>query len=540
MVKAIDVANKISKGVQLASAVSTAFSTGGFVGALGAFSGGPATMALAAFGGLGGGGPDPAIMADLAEIKQSLAEIKEMQKEILENQKKTMMMIKDLALMVEEYHRVQMKALTDIKEEVLNVKDGVSEIDISSFKSCEVMTSYPLEKSGYLANHDLNSSGLQNLNSTNLDAIKSVIRDTLTSPKELVGFIKSGSSENFKNCQKEMSHVFLTENSLKFDRALWGERDQNRKDDGRKGGEIVREYYTPALNYFKEKTSGKKSRWEKLLLHLPVTTASALKIYKESYLNTLSSHENVNENNLQDLNNLTATYKLEQYISSLLVLYPYITLDYETWVQQPLESILKEAVSEETHERSRQMLSNAFKRVQLAIAQESILSGEPLLPYLFVDWQSIVSETKNCSPTEEARYCFVRKNNVIMQNLLVYLLTVRIGEFGEDEDARNTRKAKYDFDLISLKDLAGLLSVPEDRLMRDEQSDVYLLLSADKTLKVKIPDAQQIEFGNLQYTDSMSRMIKLEHKIADELLKISPTSYPQKMKNILPQIMLLN
>lgn len=528
--KAIDTAMKINQGIQAVSAISKAFSAGGFVGALGAFSGGPATMALAAFGGLGGGGPDPAVMAELRAIKQSLAEIKAMQKEILENQKKMMVMIKDLALMMEEYHKAQMKQAMDTYEEVLNNRSALTEIDEKSFRSCEAMTTFALSKAPYYKRMDSASYKTKTfLSISNMELVQEIIRDVTGSPKELMQFINNGSSENFKTCQQEMSTVFMTRDIQKFSRAAWteGSPEKELKD----GGEVVRKYYVPALSYLQKMTVDKEARWQKLGLHLPVLNVSALIAKKSRYVNQPGQ-----STNLMELQNLTATHKLEKYVTALLLLHPYLTVDYENW-NSSLQEVLSAAVTEQTRERTRQLLNNAFERVQMAVAQEALLAGEPLLPDLSLHWTELVKEQKNCEGQE--KFCFVRENKLMMGNLLTYVLVQRTGVISNTVEAMTKRRDIYQQWLREPAVLAQILMVPVEALVKDEKGRLQLVLAKGEALAILMPEVEDVATGQLRYTEAMSRMIQLQHRVADELAKISSMGYSSQEREKLAKAMFL-
>lgn len=523
---AMSTAMKVSQGIQVIGAVTNAFKSGGFVGALTAFSGGPATMALAAFGGgLGGGGPDPAIMAELAAIKQSLEEIKAMQREILENQKRTMVMIKDLALMIEQYHREEMMALVDIREEVLNIRDGVSEIDEQAFRSCQAMTSFAISKSPQFSMSD--SKTYERLNVSNMDIIKTTIREVNTTPRALTAFIKNGSSEHFKNCQREISLVFMTKENGKFNRALWS--DRNLKGSSRNGGDITNKYFTPALNYLVSAVAEKEGRWQKLALHLPVLDMETLATKKSFYLNQTG-----NEQNLEELNQLTATNKLEQYVTGLLILYPFLTIDMEDWISG-LDKVFVTAVTDETHERARQWLINAFERVRIAIAQEALLAGEPLLPNLYDNWHHITAEKGECDSLDKPQFCFVKTNSLMMGNLVSYVLLKRL-ETPALKGAK-ARKAELQGIYGDLKKFAQILGVSPEKLTKDGEGHYFLTFN--ERTRVQLPDFETVASGKIQYTEAMARMIRLQHKVADELLKISPNSYQKNAQDKLAISLLL-
>lgn len=533
--KAIDTAMKINQGIQAVSAISKAFSAGGFVGALGAFSGGPATMALAAFGGLGGGGgPDPAVMAELAAIKQSLAEIKAMQKEILENQKKMMVMIKDLALMMEEYHKEQMMLLMDTREEVLNNRSALTEIDEKSFRSCEAMTMFALSKAPYYQRVDsvsYRASVKTSLSISNMDLVQGIIRDVTSSPKELMQFINNGSAENFKTCQQEMSTVFMTRDFRKFSRAAWTD-EKTSGEEAKDGGQIVKKYYTPAFSYLQKMTADKEARWQKLGLHLPVLNVSALIAKKSRYVDQPGRISN-----LMDLQNLTATNKLEKYVTALLVLHPYLTVDYENW-NSSLQNVLTAAITEQTRERTRQLLSNAFERVQMAIAQEALLAGEPLLPNLSLHWAELVKEKSSCAKGNE-KFCFVRESNLMMTNLLTYVLVQRTGVMPNTVESMKKRQEIYQQWLNEPAVLAQVLMVPSEAIVKDEKGQLHLVLANGEALKMPLPDVAAVATGQLQYTEAMSRMIQLQHRVADELAKVSSLGYSSQEQQKLAKAMFL-
>lgn len=516
--QAVGVAVKVGETVRTAQLVSKAFSTGGIVGALGALSGGPATMALAAFSGeMGLSGSEAVILGELASIKRSLVDIARSQQELLENQKKMLVMIKDLALLIEEYHREEMMALTDIREEITDMKAGLSEIDDSAFRACQAMTSYTLSRAPYYLKPEVSTTLplVQRFLYSNVTLMKKTLGEMTKTPRDLRQFINSGAPENFETCQGEISNVFLNRDHRKFSRALWVDVDASGNSI-RDGSAIVRRYYDPALEYLQKVTHKKEGRWQHLGLHLPVLDVQSLMTSKMKFL--LQPGE---ENDLSDLSNLTATNKLEKYVSALLVLHPYLSIDADVW-RGPFEGIVEVANKEETLGRSRGMLQNAFKRIQIAIAQEALLVGEPLLPSLSQEWNMIVGQTQGCKPGSLA-YCFVRENPLMMGNLLTFVLIQRMGGPLQAKDtAVSSRRAAYQKLLNQPEALAQLLGVSVDRIKRDSHGVLVLSLSGDDRLQVPLPGVEVVAQGHIQYTQAMSRLLRLQPKVAEELVKLSP------------------
>lgn len=509
---AINVARNVSNGVQVVSSVVNAFQSGGFVGALGAFSGGgPAMMAISAFGGMGG---DAAIQGELRMIQESLTEIKEMQKEIIANQKVMMTMIKDLALMLEDYHWEQMRALTDIRADVLALNSSIRAVEEKEFYGCQSMASFPF------GSRSPNNS-IMTIRESNIDNIKQVIKDYIGNSQNLKTFLKNISSENFSDCQKELGNAFVNWDSSKFDRTTWYGTEDSEGLDIRSGVKISHKYFQPALEVLSIAAFQKdKQTINENALYLPALTVGSLKSFKDFHLYKKGNSPT------SKLRKLTATDKLEKYVSALLILHPFLTLDYPVW-ERSIEDILEAARSYETHERTKQLLNNALEKVKTSIAQEAILVGEPLLPFLSRNWSDIAKENTTCKDDEE-RYCFVRINNLMAQNLLMYVLKERVGF------ERNSFAAEGTYERL-VKDpakLAELLGVDASRL-KEDGGRLLLSLSSDGQLAVQLPSQKEFTEGRIIYTQTMIRMIRLADRLTEELLKTSPTIYTKDARDSL-------
>lgn len=520
VMEAINTAQKISSGVKIAQAVTARFTSGGFIGAMSAFSGGPATLALAAFGGgLGAGGPDPAIMSELGGIKESLSEIKELQLDILEKQKQTMSMIKDLALLVEENHKEEMQTLIDIRDELGFARDAISDLAEDNFYKCQVMSDFAM--------HSIGASS-QRMRISNLENIQSKLRQATSSEASLHKFIDSTSSTNFDTCQQELGSTFAMD-TYKFNRTAWIELDINGYPS-KSGAEISKKFYEPAYLYLDKISKNKDSRWQKMALHLPVLTVSSLIEKKSQYLDQPSS----NDSTLMELFQLTATNKLEKYATALIVLWPYLAVDHKEW-KHSLDGALKFSITDQVHSRTVYLLQGALKLVQIAIAQEAILAGEPLLPSLSKKWDAILQEKLNCKDVfQKEEFCFVRINPLMRANLLTYELVQRLGQLGDSEETQQIRRAKYENLLANKSELAQLLAISETRIKGPAgafkialSEEPILAGQEDSNIYVDLPSAEVLAKGQLQYTEGIARMIRLEHRLADELVKRSAAAQQQ-------------
>lgn len=502
--KAINTARTVSKAVQAGQAILSAYTAGGFAGALAAFSGGPATLAVAAIGGGLGGGPDPAIMGELAEIKQTLNEIKELQLTILERQRETMEMIKDLALLMESYHRDEMQTLLDIRDDINFVKEGLSDISDEKFYACQSIVDFALR--------DKNENE-QTMNTNNIEPIKKAIRERITSRESLLEVINYRTSENLTICNQLMSIAFV-KNSSRFSRAVWAERNVNNVVV-RDGADITKTYYIPAFKYLGKIHKG--ASWQEMALHLPVLDVSTLMNSKVHYI-----YRSGNGFSLDSISDLTATHKLEKFVSALLILHPLMAVKSESW-NKSIEQVIQDATSDLTAKTTTFLLNESLTLVQKSIAQEAILAGEPLLPSLSLSWDKIMNEKCKKDGTENGEFCFVRENELMFANLLTYFMIQQLNEVNP-----YLRSAKYQALLQNKTLMAHALMLPESRIY-NSQGELKLALTEivkdengkDLTKYVSFPSVKTVENGQLQYTEAMSRMVRLEHKIADELVKVS-------------------
>lgn len=496
--EALQTATKISNAVNLGVSVANAFQKGGLVGAMQVFSGGPATMALAAFGGGMSGGPDPAIMAELAAIKQSLVEIKALQKEILENQMKTMQMISSLANMVHDFHIQQLSRLKNLEEDVISSKHAVEVLAEKEFRQCLPLI-FPMQTQYGSIDFALRAQSI--------DTLKSLVSQRISKDNGLNVIVRSTSTLNYQACQEALSNSFIDANFFSRNAEL----DTN-------GFRVAKYLYEPALAFMIE--SNKDYSPSSLIergLHLPSTDIHSLVQFKSDALKASLNHEQA-----QILAPLVSAKKLERYATVALVLHPYLALDKASDWQSLQTDFFNKIGKIDFTSRSESTLQAAFNLTTLGIMQESILSGEPLLKTLSdLHFEKIVAAQDDCEAGTQSEiemsenFCFVRKNGLLMTNLLKYHIKQKLNLSG-----RNGYQ-----DLYERKDLQGLqlflgLSKAESRIVETKNGQLLLFLSKDQKIIVELPSIEEVLAGEIEYSASMKRLLVLQDKLAREIAKL--------------------
>lgn len=497
--KALDSAEKIAKGVSLAKTVFAAAATGGLIGALGAFSGGGGLSAL----GIGGGDSSA---ADIAAIKQDIAEIKKVQKEILQTQVETMKMIQNVAKMMESFHREQMYVMREMREEIAVLKDISLFMAHENIQACHTMVEYALQgdKNPFVVENTVN------LLRTPRSFIFSYIKDR----ESLNQFVRSSSARTYENCQEGLNKAFGSLDVANSPLKLSMQQSQGFL------GTFANENYTALTKQWNSVDYDQRS----FGIHLPAVNLRSLS-YKINYA---SNSRNYLKSNFE-LDTLISTEALERYVAALLILGPLISFDKADW-----EGFLRTGNLENvanSSKRQLRFLDNALVKVQSAIAQESLIAGEPILPLLASDFSRILgSPTEGCDRPDVraditmSKDCSIKGNKMLRGNLLLYVLNKRMSsQFAADDYSR----------ILAAKDvhaMGELLGSPFRGKLVAKERGLVIDWNYGGLAQDLLPDANDIFSGKITYTENLTRLLSLQQKIVAAILEMSPSILSSKTK----------
>lgn len=486
--KALKTASQISQGVKLGAAIIQGYSSGGLVGALGAFSGGPATAVL------GGVATMAAQQQNEAYYKAILAEInklKELQLETIQLQKNTLQMVRELAVMVDEYHKEDLFQMKQIYHQVVVTTEISSLLMQKNLQYCQFALN-----NLFFDYDEVGRKGLSLASIDSVDEIRGRISQKMQTLRSPSRFIES-ESQHIGLCSLAMSEAF--DRKIDFGSLVFARYDVRR---GVAQATIEANLYAGSLRYLKEKAA-KGNSLEDMALHLPVAKMDSL-FMKDYYVHT--NGQGGAYDYLEGMQNLLSPEALEAYVTSLLSMHSLISVNSNDWASS--EQLLRATYSAK---RSAMWLRGALDQVKTAIAQNALLVGEPVLSNLATDWKKIVTKNSACKDlNDEVNYlnfCFVRQNPLVMKNLLIYMLRQRSSALNQ---------AELD------KSVASILGVSPERIVSVDGKK-YLSLSDDGSFRVQIPSLSEIFAGYVNYSESMPHLLKMQNLLADEAAKFAPS-----------------
>lgn len=506
--KLLDTANKVAAVAQVASTIIAGISSGGAltaVSALGALGG------VGGLGGFGGGGNNNA--AEFAMINAKLDQILKNQQKIMEMQVETMKMIKDLAIMVDEYHQREMVALAALRDDVL-VGNEMKKAELNKdVRSCERMISFQLSSVWKDTNFKLHSGfGIHNL-----DGINKKFLANIEGLSDIRRLIESGGENGFGRCQDAFGEAFgkdLDEENPVL--AIFASNENNALYKWN------RETYQPLLEYLVE-VSG-TTGLDSVPLHIPSANFTGQAI-KAQYVDNVSDGNTDSENYV--LEYLVSAKSLERYLTSLLVLYPILEVERNIW-EKALEEIvdtyiLNAGSGARQNTRSFYHLSNALKLIQTAIAQEAILAGEPVLHRIHRKFHKEIFSESACEKYEENSkfICSLRSNRLLAKNLLRYDLNARFS----DSLMREYEQAFVKKDFKTLSFLLNNHIGPTRIMEENERIVLQMTLFQDRKeeqYNLPLPSPEEIKSGTIMYSENMNRLLKMQMYVLEALDKVTP------------------
>ncbi|MNK06245.1 hypothetical protein D3C87_241370 [compost metagenome] len=498
--RVLETGRRVAQTIQVGKAVVSAFQAQGLVGAVGVFSGAGGAALLV--GGAMGGGNNAQVMSALKAIKQDLKEIKEMQARILENQLATMEALKEMSIMINEYHRQTMSAFDLLTNEVLVNREMAMNASMESLNVCRGLLS--TSKSLSQEMNPLFAGG----SILTAEATKAQLFNGWSLLSQNMNSVLWGNqiTECHKAMQKSFGKSVTTGSPLLF-------RFDGRLSESHALKTEMRLYW-PALRFLQAEL--RNNNWEELALHLPAAHMQSFSHYKVPLL-SMGSMSSIR--NFSDLNDLISPRSLEPYAVTLLEMH-----------------ILLGGNTETRFTEAREWLSMALKKTNVAIAQFAILSGEPLLPFLNKYWNQIVMSSDNCQTAYEsekwnATFCFAQENPVMLRNLLkyrFYLLNGRdaVAEYNDSLHFKSTES------------VARMLGLPRERIALNDKKEVILKIGVMNAQGKTLVLAPLDDSLNIQYDSAMLNLLKLQEKLSQELVRVSPQYLTDEQTDMLAKSLL--
>ncbi|WP_408096858.1 hypothetical protein ACJVC5_17605 [Peredibacter sp. HCB2-198] len=518
----LDKAQKVNAVIQGVQSAVAGFAAGGFIGAMGAISSGP-MMSL-----MGGGSRDSAM---LAEINKKLDIVIKNQQEMMKMQIETMNMLKDLALMVDIYHQQEMAAIAELRDyQLTNLEISKAQLN-KDIRSCERMINFQL--SSVWKNMDFGRDAFHSIN--NLEILKLRFTQSITGLHDIRRIVNSVEEDGFKNCQSGIAEAFgsnnYNENPI---RSIYASDEQNNLY------QFHRETYAPLLSSL-EYFSGTSS-FDSMPLHLPTREFAGLK-FKVPHIDNARTESSSND--IYDLDQLLSVKNLERYLSHLIVLLPLMEVDKNVWLKSYEEIVASyldaSNFGSNQNIRSHFFLTNALKLTQSAIAQEALLAGEPVLHQIHARYIKDIMSDKECAQIkrddvpatapETTFLCSVRGNRLLLKNLVMFALH---SESEVHEGFMEKYKTAYEAsDRVAMAKLlnAGIaMERIEAVKSRDGSSLEFIINVLDKNkskVAIKLPTPAALKEGKILYSESMSRLLKMQDMIINNLEKVAPVERNQ-------------
>jgi hypothetical protein len=501
------------------STVNTAIQglkSGGVIGALSALSSGPAM-------GLLGLNSDPdaefkgEVLAQFGVMNQKLDEVIDLQKQTIKIQLETMSMIKNMALMIDDYHRQEMDLLSDVKDISLTNLE-ISKIALNrNLRACERLLNFQLNSNPELAMYEF--AAYEDMRTLDLDIQK--IKNSLNSFSDIYKMINSTEAHGWENCQEGLNEAFgiinLSENPI---RSIYSSNENENLF------RFQREKYKPLYKLLSSSTK------PSVLFHLPVTDFTSL-FQKYIYL----KNEDSSSANNYSMEDFISTRALERYTAQLLVFYPFVDLDKDEW-KSGLENVLELSLKGQTTEKNSRayyLLRNNLSLIQTAIAEEAILSGELVFDQLLSKKADIFQD--NITASSELAYAVVT-NRLLVKNFFKYMLFTNMSANPNSFNIQAYNDAFEAKDLVKVAAFFGNENIQKN-IALDETNNIVLKLKVNNQDQTyQIPSPLELQDNHIVYSENMYRLLELQKRVMDALVKVAPNNFSDFQKEKLARMMI--
>ena len=518
--KILDKAEKISSMVSLANNVVKSFMTGGPLGAASAL-----TSAL-------GQSPEQVALGQISqklqEMDRKLDEILSLQKQMIQLQLETMRMVRDLALLVDELHQKEMMKLSELRNDTLvNIEISKSILN-KDIRKCESLIEFQLVQQNQanqrtvFLNKIIDADLVQSTHDQFYGSFKSF--------KKFENIISATHFTNYNDCQRAISDAFgvlsIQENPIY---SVYSSNEDNNYI------KYFKSQYSPLLPFLQNKLQ--KSSHLSFPLHLPTVYLKDIGTlhYLMNNPQTITDYKF----DLFDVENLISTNALLRYSSSLIVLYPILDFDHQTW-KLGIKATIDEFFNNlESQSRSTYFLNNALYLTNSAIAQENLLSGALILDDLYAMKDQIFGAEIDCSQLNSSPLlkCAVLSNRILLTNLINYMI-----QHSENKTLYQEAYAQKNIELMK-QALSDSKNIFNGKIQLNNGSLFivveYKLNGLGHEKHIELKALKDIENAPIYYSESMEKLVKLQSKIIESLISISPQVTSPEMNKKQASLILL-
>ena len=478
------------------------YMVGGPIGALGALSSNPAISSL-----MGGSGGNE---AEFAGINRKLDEILVLQKQMISMQYETMKMIRSLALVVDENHRKEMAAMAGLRDNTLVSNLALNTLINEDISGCDTIINF----------NDTDNSVVQT-SYANYTYLKSMFEKNITDQKSLMKVFTAYNSRSFYKCNDGLLKAFGSSNNdtSPVQAAFSSNGTTNFVT-------FENSFYKPALKLLAS-TFGSHD-FSEIPLHIPASSMRALDL-KQAYISTDYNKSNAN---IYDMDVLLSASSIDRYVTSLLIFHPYLTVNSDVWgagAKNVVNEFLSSPITQSN--QSIKLLKKALRVTQTALAQETLLAGEPILAALYERRREILSNDL-CRQD----ICKFRANKLLMRNFLMYVL---------HKDAALTRGYAEDYQYFYKSyNMAALEKMLEKsfgglKLVYNESSDsVFLRVPYESNgenefIEIQMPTVADFQERTIYYSEDMQRLMNIQNAVLVELEKVSATGNGDELLKVM-------
>jgi hypothetical protein len=480
-------------------------------------------------GWMGGGGIKDSDM--LEEIKCKLDILIENQIEMIKRQKETLELIKNIALMVDQYHQNQMVSSSELRDFSVVSSEREELQSNMGIASCEQLVGNQLNSK--LSDDVTNLKHDFNINNVKLLTIQ--FNSSMRDLSSIQSITKSVKKNDFENCLESISSAFgdeyLKDNPL---------QTMYLSDKKKHLFNFERDKFQPVLATLAQFYPN--TNLDILPFHFPSRDLKMLKEKTKFMLGQINSGNSGHE--IYDVEHLISVHALERNLTSLFILYPLLELDKADWAGDYEEIVNTYILRGQKRTRSATFLRNALKITQSAIAQESLLAGEPILQGLLFYKKNILSNQK----CDVEFLCGLKNNTLLMKNFVLYSLnhqnTLIPDFFIKYEKAYLTADlaslARFLSPSLNDKNLKVLKNNDGSEIMIEIKSNNRTIIGKETIILVQLPSPKTLREGKILYSENMERLLLMQDLIIENLEKVTPIDRMNDQENLVHLLMAAN